>query len=349
MSAEFFVPARTFTVVEVARFTGAELRDSSKSDLVIDKLASLTDPQPGSLVFVDGPKNARLLAGSRATAVLCPANLVEMVPAGVAALAHRSPQQAFAAVGRQMFPDAGFPSGATSSSGVSPQAYIDPTAILEDGVTVEPGAVVGADVSIGAGTIIAANASVGPHCRIGRSCFVGSNASIRYTLMGDRVVIFAGAVIGHDGFGFAGGPKGPERIPQLGRVVIQDDVEIGSNSTIDRGALTDTVIGEGTKIDNLVQIGHNVKIGRCCLIAGHCGIAGSVTIGDYVMLGGGVGIADHMKIGSRAQLAGRSGVMEDVPDDARWAGIPAAPVRDWFRQISFLREAISRKKGKSDG
>ena len=167
--------------------------------------------------------------------------------------------------------------------------------------------------AIGTGTIIAPNAVVGRGCRIGRNCYVGPNAVVQYALLGDRVIVHAGAKIGQDGFGFTFGKSGPERIPQIGRVIIQDNVEIGANSTIDRGALDDTVIGENTKIDNLVQIAHNVRIGRNCVIAGLTGISGSVTVGDNVMVGGGVGIADHLTIGIGAQLAARSGFMHDVP------------------------------------
>ena len=145
---------------------------------------------------------------------------------------------------------------------------------------------IGPLAAIGAGTIVAPNAVIGRFCQIGRDCYVGPGASIQYALIGNRVIIHAGAKIGQDGFGFVAGARGPERIPQIGRVVIQDDVEIGANTTIDRGAMADTIIGEGTKIDNLVQIAHNVRIGRGCIIAGHCGISGSVTMGDYVMLGG---------------------------------------------------------------
>ena len=349
MGSEFFVPERTLTVADIAQLTGAELADGSTAEIVITGLATAGEARPGSLAFIDGKRNARLMDGLKASAVLCPPDLAAAVPSSVAALLHRNPLQAFARVGREMFPEAAFPIGATGERGISPDAVIDPGAMLEDGVVVEAGAIVGADVMIGAGTVIAANAVLGPHCRIGRNCYIGSNATVRYALVGDRVIIHPGAGVGRDGFGFAFGERGAERVPQLGRVVIQDDVEIGANSTVDRGALTDTVIGEGTKIDNLVQIAHNVKIGRSCMIAGHCGIAGSVTIGDQTMLGGRVGIADHVTIGSRVQLAASSGVMDDVPDGARWGGVPAVPVRDWFRQISFLRETSSRKKDKPDG
>jgi UDP-3-O-[3-hydroxymyristoyl] glucosamine N-acyltransferase len=167
-------------------------------------------------------------------------------------------------------------------------------------------------------------------------------------LVGDRVIIHGGVRIGQDGFGYVPGPGGPEKIPQLGRVIIQDNVEIGANTTIDRGAMSDTVIGESTKIDNLVQIGHNVRIGRGCVIAGQCGIAGSVTLADFVMLGGRVGVSDHVTLGTGAQLAASSGVMDNVPAGGIWAGTPAVPIREFFRQIAGLRKMSKSRPRKSE-
>jgi len=196
---------------------------------------------------------------------------------------------------------------------------------------------------------VAPNAVIGRHCRIGRDSYVGPGASLQYALVGNRVIIHGGARIGQDGFGFVPGAKGPERVPQIGRVVIQDDVEIGSNTTVDRGAMADTVIGEGTKIDNLVQIAHNVRIGRGCIIAGHCGLSGSVTLGDFVMLGGRVGIADHITVGDRAQVAASSGLMYDIPAGERWAGMPAQPMRDFFRELSAIRAFTKHGRGDKNG
>jgi UDP-3-O-[3-hydroxymyristoyl] glucosamine N-acyltransferase len=237
----------------------------------------------------------------------------------------------------------------TGETGISTHAFVHPTARLESGVVVEAGAVIGPEVAIGSGTIVAPNAVIGRLCQIGRGSYVGPGASLQATLAGDRVIIHAGARIGQDGFGFVAGASGPERVPQIGRVVIQDDVEVGSNTTVDRGAMADTVIGEGTKIDNLVQIAHNVRIGRGCIIAGHCGISGSVTLGDYVMLGGRVGIADHLTIGDRVQVAASAGLMYDIPAGERWAGMPAQPMRDFFRELSAIRNFTKHGRGNKDG
>jgi UDP-3-O-[3-hydroxymyristoyl] glucosamine N-acyltransferase len=178
---------------------------------------------------------------------------------------------------------------------------------------------------------------IGADVRIGRHCTIGIGASLIHALIGDRVIVHPGARIGQDGFGYVPGPGGHLKVPQVGRVVVQDDVEIGANTTIDRGASRDTVIGEGTKIDNLVQIGHNCIIGRHCIIVGQSGISGSVTLGDYVMLGAKVGIADHVTVGEGAQIGATAGVMNDVPPGARWIGAPARPAKEFFREVAILK------------
>ncbi|MET0906518.1 MAG: UDP-3-O-(3-hydroxymyristoyl)glucosamine N-acyltransferase, partial [Tardiphaga sp.] len=201
------------------------------------------------------------------------------------------------------------------------------------GVVIEAGAVVSAGVAIGEGTIIAANAVIGHGCQIGRDCFVGPSAVVQYAFLGNRVIIHAGAKIGQDGFGFVFGRDRHIKVPQTGRVLIQNDVEIGAGTAIDRGSLRDTVIGEGTKIDNLVQIGHNVTIGRHCVIAAKCGLAGSLTIGDNVALGAMVGLNNHITIGDGAQVAAMSGVKDSIPPGGRFGGHLARPTKQWFREV----------------
>jgi len=341
----FFEPSRRYSAAEVAKLTGARLVDEGHAGVEIAGIASLEAGGEGMLVYAEGRRNARLAEQVRAAAILCTADLADRIPARTAVLVASRPQAAFARIGRLLYPAAASPAPLTAETGISPHAHVDPTARLEEGVTVEAGAVIGPLAAIGTGTVIAPNAVVGRLCRIGRNCHVGPGASLQYTLMGDRVVVHSGARIGKDGFGFVAGPRGPERVPQIGRVVIQDDVEIGSNTTIDRGAMADTIIGEGTKIDNLVQVAHNVRIGRGCIIAGHCGISGSVRIGDHAMLGGGVGIADHIEIGDRAQVGARSGVMNDIPANERWVGAPAMPTRDFFRQVAAVQALAKSRKG----
>ncbi len=345
----FFVPARRYSAAEIASLTGAQLLDPATAAVEVSGIASATSGGEGMLIFVEGQKNANLLKGQRAAAVLCTEDAVKKVPKGIAILVTPRPQQAFALVGRLLHPAAAIPKSLTGQTGISPKAYLAPGAVVEDGATIEAGASIGPGAAVGSGTVVAPNAVVGTDTQIGRDCFIGPNVSVQYALIGNRVVIHGGAQVGQDGFGFVGGAKGPERIPQIGRVVIQDDVEIGANTTIDRGAMSDTVIGEGTKIDNLVQIAHNVRIGRGCIIAGHCGLSGSVTLGDFVMLGGRVGIADHISIGSFAQVAASSGLMHDIPQGERWAGSPARPIREFFREVAAIRGLSKPKRGEPHG
>lgn len=342
----FFVPARRFTALEAANLAGATLLDPTLADVVISGIASASEGGAGTLVYIEASK-AKLAETLRAAAVFCPESVAEKVPSGIAVLVTRRPQTAFAAIGRLMFPAAASPQVLTGETGISPRAHVDATARLEPGVIVEAGAVIGPMVAIGSGTIVAPNAVIGHNCQVGRDSYVGPGVTLQVALLGNRVIVHAGACIGQDGFGFAAGASGPERVPQIGRVVIQDNVEVGANTTIDRGAMADTVIGENTKIDNQVQIAHNVRIGRNCLIAGRTGISGSVTVGDGVLMGGGVGIADHITIGAGAQLAADSAYMHNVPPGEVWAGSPAEPMMAMMRGVATLRKLTAERSKRS--
>jgi UDP-3-O-[3-hydroxymyristoyl] glucosamine N-acyltransferase len=182
---------------------------------------------------------------------------------------------------------------------------------------------------------------IGPGVRIGRDCDVGAGTTIQFALIGNNVLIHPGCHIGQDGFGFVFRAGRQSKVPQTGRVLIQNDVEIGAGTTIDRGSLRDTVVGEGTKIDNLVQIGHNVTVGRHCVLAAKVAIGGSVTVCDYVALGAGVGVNNHVTIGEAAQITAMSGVKDDVPARGRWGGFFAKPTRQWFREILAVERLVS--------
>ncbi|MGH6768368.1 MAG: UDP-3-O-(3-hydroxymyristoyl)glucosamine N-acyltransferase [Xanthobacteraceae bacterium] len=337
------------TVAEIAALTHAELRRDADPQRRITGIAVLDHASPGDLVFLDSGKYAERAATSGAAACITLERLVAQVPARMGVLVSANPYAAFVEVARALYPDALRPSSLFEAAGVAAGASVHPTARVENGVTVDPGAVIGPRVEIGAQTTIGANAVIGPEVRIGRNCSIGANVSIMHALVGDRVIVHSGASLGQDGFGYHMAEGRHVKIPQVGRVVIQDDVEIGAGTTIDRGGILDTVVGEGTKIDNLVQVGHNVTIGRHCVLVSQVGIAGSSTLEDYVVLGAKVGVKDHVTIGEGAQIAAISNVGGNVPAGAKWGGTPAKPVRQWFREVLVVEELARAAEERAAG
>ena len=254
------------------------------------------------------------------------------MPAHVAVLKAAQPFRAFVRIAREWHGDTLRPGSWVGNEGIAPSAIIDPGARLEDGVVVDPLAV------------------IGPGVKIGRDCNVGAHTAIQASLIGNNVLIHPGCSIGQDGYGFVFfGPEGHLKVPQTGRVLIQNDVEIGAGTTIDRGSLRDTVIGEGTKIDNQVQIGHNVTIGRHCLLAAQIGLAGSLTIEDNVAIGAKAGLNNHITIGEGAQIAAMSAVKDDIPAGERWGGHLARPTRQWFRESLALERLAKDAAPKGEG
>src|SRR4051812_8100076 len=322
------------TLAEIAALTKSVLVDPARGGHSIRGLASLDEAGPMHLAFFDNLKYADELAATKAAACLVSPRFEARVPRHVAVLRAAQPFRAFVQIARLWHADALRPQSWFGNAGIAASAIIDPSARLEDDVIVDPLAVIGPRVEIGAGSVIGAGAVIAADVRIGRDCNVGARTAIQFSLIGNNVLIHPGCSIGQDGYGFIFfGPDGHQKVPQTGRVLIQNNVEIGAGTTIDRGSLRDTVIGEGTKIDNQVQIGHNVTIGRHCLLAAQIGLAGSLTLGDNVALGAKVGINNHVKIGDGAQVTAMSGVKDDVPPNGRWGGFFAKPTRQWFREI----------------
>ena len=341
----FFVRSQPLRLADLAAKLGAPLPSGADGEVLIEDVRPLLEAHPQHLSFLDNRKYMPQLSATRAGACLIAPVFAERVPASTVALAIKAPYRGFAAALQLFYPDALQPKAAMASAG---EPLVHPSASLEAGALVEPGAVVGREARVGRGTRVAAGALVGYRVVVGEDCYIGPGVSLTHAIVGNRVILHAGVRIGQDGFGFAMGPQGHLKVPQIGRVILHDDVEIGANSCVDRGALKDTVIGEGSKIDNLVQIGHNVVIGKHCVIVGQTGISGSTELGDFVVMGGQSGAVGHIKVGSGAQIAGGGHAKDDVPAGARMGGTPAVPMAEWARQIAALKRLGRRPRSRED-
>ena len=326
----FFAVAGPFTLAEIAEAAGAQLAAGADPARRLSDVAPLSHATTDHLSFIISSKYIEAFAACGAGACIAPAKLAHHAPAGVAVLTSDDPYRSFALAAQLFHPVPALEPGA------HPAAVIHPTATIGAGCQVQAGAVVEADARIGARCLIGANVTIGPAVEIGEDTRVGACASLSHCLIGARVSIYPGVKIGQEGFGFAIDRGGHVKIPQLGRVLIEDDVEIGANTTIDRGSGSDTVIAQGCRIDNLVQIAHNVRIGRGSVIAAQSAVAGSSRIGEFVQLAGQVGVADHRTVGDGVRLAGQAGVTRDIEPGGTYGGTPAVPIRQWHRQSAQL-------------
>ncbi len=340
----FFANKGPFPVGELARAVGAELLPGTDGSLPVVDVRPLSDAGPADVSFLDNRKYLPQLDMTKAGFVMLQPAFAPRLTEPAVALVTKAPYRAFALALQTFYPEAIHSKAATGSSGHA----VDPSARIEEGVIIEPGAVVGPEAMIGRGTRIAAGAVIGYRVAIGRDCYIGPLSTVVHSLVGDRVILHSGVRVGQDGFGFAMGREGHLKVPQIGRVIIQDDVEIGANTTIDRGALKDTIIGEGTKIDNLVQIGHNVVMGRHCVIVAQTGISGSTELGDFVVMGGQSGTVGHIKVGHGAQIAGAAHAKNDVPPGVAVAGTPAKPLKEWARELAIVSRLAARRAGPGD-
>jgi len=336
----FFDRAGPFSLKALAAISGAKLADPAVGDRTIEDVAPLETAGPSDVTFLANLKYVEAFAASRAGAAFAAERFAARAPPGMALLIAADPYKAFALAAEAFYPTP------PVIPGRAPSAIIDPSANVPADCEIAANVVIEAGVRLGARCQVGANSAIGYNVEIGDDCRIGANVTISHCLIGSRVVLHPGVRIGQPGFGFAPDRSGPVMVPQLGRVVIGDDVDIGANTAIDRGSGHDTVIGEGTKIDNLVQIGHNVVVGRGCVLAGQVGIAGSTRLGDFVMIGGQAGLTGHVHVGDGARIAANSGVFRDVEAGATVGGIPVVPLTTWMRQIAILQR-LARKKDRS--
>jgi len=336
--SRFFTVAGPFTLAALAEISGATARNESDPAAKFVDVAPLDTAGPDHVSFLDNRKYLDAFVSSRAGLCVVAPALADKAPAGMALLLADDPYRAYARIAQAFYP------AQPPEPWQAPTAWVDPSALIGEGCRIEPGAVIGARAEIGRRCRIGANAVIGDGVVIGDECTIGAGATVSHALLGRRVAIYPGARIGQDGFGFAMGPQGHLKVPQLGRVVIGDGVEIGANATIDRGAGPDTVIGDGCMIDNLVQIGHNVHLGRGCVLVAQVGVSGSSHLGDFVAAGGQAGLTGHLHIGSGARIAAQSGVMRDIAPGETVGGSPAVAMADWLRTSALLSRMIRRKR-----
>jgi UDP-3-O-[3-hydroxymyristoyl] glucosamine N-acyltransferase len=333
----FFVRAGPFTLAALSKLSGATLLRPEDGARECSDVQPLETAGPDDVSFLENRRYIEVFANSRAGAAFVDRKTAERAPPAMALLVSSEPYRSYALAAQAFYPPAEIAARRAPSALIDPTASVPEDCEIGPNVVIEPRVRLGRRCRVGANTVIAAGVEIGDDCRI------GANVTLSHCLIGARVVLHPGVRIGQDGFGFAPDQAVPVKVPQLGRVVIGDDVDIGANSTIDRGSGHDTVIGSGSMIDNLVQIGHNVVLGRCCVLAGQVGISGSTRLDDFVMIGGQGGLAGHLRIGKGARIAAKSGLMRDVPAGETVCGSPAVPLAEFMRQTVVLQR-LSKKK-----
>ncbi len=352
MDSRFFDIQTSMALGQIAMLVGGKLADESKKDLAITNLGSLENSNEGSIIYLAlGNATSALLDKSgeykeklksiKAGACLIREENADLLPSSIVAVVVDDPKASFIKLTGIFYKDK-----ALQMKGISSQAYIDDSVQFVDreSVHIGPFAVIEEGVEIGKGCYIASGAKIKAGVKMGDNCVIKENAVISHTVMGNNVKIGEGSCIGGDGFGWHSGSFGHIWVPQLGRVILEDNVEVGINSSIDRGAIDDTVIGSGTKIDNIIQIGHNCKIGKNCILAAMSGVAGSTILEDWVLVGAAAGVSGHLRIGAGSQIGAGAGVIQNLPPKSVVSGYPAQPVADFLKQAAILRRMVKKKK-----
>ncbi len=336
---QFFKKPIPMSLAQIAAKASLSLVNAQDADFIVEDVATLDCADSHHLAFLDNKKFRAQFEVTRAGAVIIHPDMLGLAPKGARILLSDKPYKSYA-IAAQAF----YPLDTPDNITISKHAVIHPTAKIGNHVSIGDFSVVGADAEIGDGTWIESHVNIGQGVKLGQNCRVGTHSSITHTYAGQNVRFYTGVRIGQDGFGFAMDATGFVKVPQLGRVIMGDNIEVGANTCIDRGAQSDTIIGSGTWIDNLVQIAHNVKIGRGCVIVSQCGIAGSSELGDFVVLGGQVGVSGHLKIGTMARVAAKSGVTKDIPAKEEWMGYPAMPMKKFLRQTVMSAHLADKTK-----
>jgi len=333
----FFKRAGPFTLHELANIAGAILGPGSDGDKTVNDVAPLSRASSTDISFLDNKKYTAEFSSARAGACIVRPDAQEHAPDHISLLITDQPYHGYAKIAAAFYPMEGH------DGSVHPTAFVAEDADIGQGVSIGPHATIMSRVTIGDGSVIGPGTTVYEGVSIGENCQIFSNVTLQCCQIADRVILHPGVRIGQDGFGFAMGASGHLKVPQLGRVLVGDDVEIGANTTIDRGTGPDTIIGHGCKIDNLVQIGHNAQLGAGCVIVAQVGISGSSHLGNFVVAGGQVGIAGHLMISDGTQIAAQSGVTRNTDPGAKIGGTPAQPMNDWLRGVAAIQRLIKRK------
>jgi len=334
----FFKNRGPFSITELAKLSNSEIYPENNKDITVEDIAILSEASKENIAFIDNKKYLEDFKVSKAGVCIAHPAMKDLAPEGMTLLLNNNPYMAYALVARAFYlPE--------KRVGISDKAIIDSTAKIGENCYIAPGAVIGANAELANGVEIEANATIDDGVVIGENSIVGANASITHAIIGKNCYIYTGARVGQDGFGFAMSPTGHKRIPQMGRVIVEDNVEIGANTTIDRGAGPDTIVRAGAMIDNLVQLGHNVEIGSGSVIVSQAGVSGSTKIGKFCVLAGQSGVAGHLKIGDGAQIGAKGGVISDIDAGAEVMGFPAQPRKIFFKQMAYLKR-MATKKGK---